>query len=181
MNDGFEIDLSAEWERQLARCDTVRAYKIPRASQGEGLRCADWYNNWIWTGRARVLLRGSVARVVLDDPSTGLIFAEAPLEDQRSLQEVLDSACYFGLRIASGTREAFIGIGFADRNEAWEFKAALRDAKRGIQDFEASRNAYRLPILSTATDYPLRAQTIRLNRDIPVRRRRVPQDGFQLA
>jgi hypothetical protein len=184
MNEDFEINLGAEFERQLSRCDKVRAFKIPPLRQGEGYRCSDWGNDCLWTGRARILVKGSIARVVLDDPSSGTIFAEAPLDNASSVEDVLDSRRYFVLRVVKGTRHAFIGIGFDDRNEAFDFKTAIEESKKVIRDFEASQipaGGDPPPIASLNVDYRLQGKIQLDTGGLTRKRREVPQGGFQLS
>ena len=47
------------------------------------------------------------------------------------MEKVLDSSRYFVLRIVDdGGRAAFIGMGFNERNDAFDFTAAIQDHKR---------------------------------------------------
>jgi hypothetical protein len=158
MGDDFEISLGAEFERQLAMIPKCNVFKIPPLNQADGYRCTGWEGGHMWTGRCRVLAKGNSARVVLDDPSTGKVFAEAPLDHPNAVEPVLDSSRYFVLRVVNGTRHAFIGIGFQERNEAFDFKLACGESKKAAEDFEASQTAAAAgpqPIKSSGTDWSL--------------------------
>ena len=47
------------------------------------------------------------------------------------MEKVLDSSRYFVLRIEDGSgRAAFIGMGFNERNDAFDFTAAIQDHQK---------------------------------------------------
>jgi hypothetical protein len=188
MADDFEINLGAEFERQLSMCPKVNAFKVPPLKQAEGYKCSGWEGQQLWSGRCRVLAKGTVARIVLDDPASGNVFAEAPLDNPNAVEAAVDSSRYFVLRVVSGTRHAFIGIGFNDRNEAFDFKTAIEESKKVIRDFassQASAGSAPPPITSSGKDYSLHGGKISL--DIAGapgggtrKRREVPAGAFQL-
>jgi hypothetical protein len=64
---------------------------------------------------------------------TGQLFAQCPYDASgSSVEQVTDSSRYFVLKIqdvASG-RHAFVGLGFTDRNEAFDFNVALQDHQK---------------------------------------------------
>lgn len=58
----------------------------------------------------------------------GEIFAVCPYEIQgNSVEAVLDSSRYFVLKIESDGRHAFIGMGFQERTDAFDFNVTLQD------------------------------------------------------
>ncbi|NXC31209.1 NECP2 protein, partial [Campylorhamphus procurvoides] len=60
----------------------------------------------------------------------GELFAQAPVEQFPGLavEGVTDSSRYFVIRVEDGNgRRAFIGVGFADRGDAFDFNVALQD------------------------------------------------------
>uniref|UniRef100_UPI00398EF0E4 adaptin ear-binding coat-associated protein 1-like isoform X2 n=1 Tax=Pristiophorus japonicus TaxID=55135 RepID=UPI00398EF0E4 len=70
----------------------------------------------------------------------GELFAQAPVETYPGIavESVTDSSRYFVLRIQDGSgRGAFIGIGFSDREDAFDFNVALQQHFRWVkQDAE---------------------------------------------
>jgi hypothetical protein len=141
MGDDFEISLGSEFERQLVMVARCNAFRIPPLNQADGYRCTGWEGNHLWTGRVRILAKGDKARIVLDDAGTGKVFAEAPLDHPNAVEPVLDSSRYFVIRVVNGTRHAFIGIGFQERNEAFDFKLAVEEAKKVTTDFVTQQQA----------------------------------------
>lgn len=65
--------------------------------------------------------------IQLTDVANGQLFAECHATDT-NVEAVVDSSRYFVLRIDDGKgRHAFIGLGFSERNFAFDFTAALSD------------------------------------------------------
>jgi len=64
----------------------------------------------------------------LEDKSTGELFADCPISEYptKDIESVSDSSRYFVLRIQNQGRSAFIGVGFADRGDSFDFNVALQ-------------------------------------------------------
>ncbi|KAH0793892.1 adaptin ear-binding coat-associated protein 1 NECAP-1 [Histomonas meleagridis] len=183
-NADIEINLGAEFERQLNSV-MVNVFRIPPLNQAEGYRCTGWEGNQLWHGRLRVLVKGKNARIVLDEPDTGKFFAECPLDHPNAVEPVTDSSRYFVLRVVQGTRHAFIGIGMQERNESFDFKIAVENARKIAADFEAEQNAPQAPveIQSSGRDYSLHKGqkiTINLPNGQTTRKKRTVNGGFRL-
>uniref|UniRef100_H9GNB5 NECAP PHear domain-containing protein n=1 Tax=Anolis carolinensis TaxID=28377 RepID=H9GNB5_ANOCA len=75
----------------------------------------------------------------------GELFAVAPVEEFPSpaVEGVSDSSRYFVIRIEDGNgRRAFIGVGFVDRGDAFDFNVALQDHFKWVkQQGELARQA----------------------------------------
>lgn len=185
MNDDFEINLGAQFERQLNCTEKVNAFRIPPLNSAEGYTCSGWEGRQLWQGRLRVLVKGNFPRIVLDDPMTGNVFAECPLNHPNAVEKVEDSSRYFVLRVVNGTRHAFIGIGMAERNEAFDFKDAVESAKRIAKEFDQEQKNPQGPveIKSSGRDYSLQKGqkiTINLPNNQTARKKRVVTGGFKL-
>jgi len=109
----------------------VLVYQIPPASSSSGHKADDW-KNCIWRGRLRVSGKGKDLSIKLVDGGSGNLFAQCsvPGGDHESyVERVVDSSRYFVLKIRNGERHAFVGLGFEDRNDAFDFNCTLADFK----------------------------------------------------
>jgi len=123
--------LDDEVESVLFIVREISLYRIPPMETMEGYKAADWgLANPLWKGRLRIVERESTGvTILLEDGQTGTIFARASYNNDQSVQPVLDSSRYFVIKVedpASGNR-AFLGIGFTDRTESFDFNVALQD------------------------------------------------------
>ena len=83
-----------------------------------------------WTGKIKVVAKGSVAVIVLTDEKTNKVFAVCQVTDDSAVERTLDSGRYFVLRISNAQgKHAFIGIAFNERNDAFDFNVALSEFK----------------------------------------------------
>lgn len=119
-----------DYERILLIKQECFVYKLPPRPSMKGYRAADWgLDKPQWTGRMRITCKSDKVDIKLED-SSGQLFASAPVEKFPgvAVEAVTDSSRYFVLRIADGMgRTAFIGCGFADRGDAFDFNVALQD------------------------------------------------------
>ncbi|KAK9451806.1 uncharacterized protein V1518DRAFT_409591 [Limtongia smithiae] len=127
----------------------VLVYQIPPLRAAAGYRATDWdVTRPLWKGRLRVLERsdgGDTAplncELRLEDVNTGELFAMAPYNaNGRGVEQVVDSSRFFVIRVVDGPRHAYLGMGFAERNEAFDFNIALQDFRRH-SDPEAENNS----------------------------------------
>ncbi|KAM4580958.1 adaptin ear-binding coat-associated protein 1-like [Odontesthes bonariensis] len=135
-----------EYESILCVKPEVNVYRIPPRASNRAIRAADWkLDAPDWTGRMRMTARGKVAYVKLEDKISGELFAQAPVEEYpgTAMETVSDSSRYFVLRIEDDSgRKAFIGIGFGDRGDAFDFNVALQDHFKWVkQENELSKQA----------------------------------------
>jgi len=122
------LDFDEEIESILFVCREVNVYKIPPRASNEGCRAQDWGDlaEPLWKGRMRIIEKSSGVTINLEDGTTGEIFALAPY-GKAVVEAVLDSSRYFVLRVEDNGRKAYIGIGFAERTESFDFNVALQD------------------------------------------------------
>uniref|UniRef100_A0A673TS02 Adaptin ear-binding coat-associated protein 1 n=2 Tax=Suricata suricatta TaxID=37032 RepID=A0A673TS02_SURSU len=143
--------MAAELEYESVLCvkPDVSVYRIPPRASNRGYRASDWkLDQPDWTGRLRITSKGKVAYIKLEDKISGELFAQAPVEQYPGIavETVTDSSRYFVIRIQDGTgRSAFIGIGFTDRGDAFDFNVSLQDHFKWVkQESEISKESQEL-------------------------------------
>ncbi|KAG6898276.1 hypothetical protein C0992_000721 [Termitomyces sp. T32_za158] len=108
----------------------VSVYKIPPLKVNEGHRANEWGDlaQPLWKGRLRIIERSTGAALQFEDSQTGELFARAEYDPSRpSVDAVLDSSRYFVVRVEDGGRKAYIGMGFVERSDSFDFNVALQD------------------------------------------------------
>ncbi|GAV83719.1 LOW QUALITY PROTEIN: DUF1681 domain-containing protein, partial [Cephalotus follicularis] len=81
---------------------------------------------------------GERCEIRLEDPNSRELFAACfmnPGQREAAMESVLDSSRYFMPRIEDGGsgKHAFIGLGFAERNEAFDFNVEFLDHEKHIR------------------------------------------------
>ncbi|KAK1921378.1 hypothetical protein DB88DRAFT_100483 [Papiliotrema laurentii] len=126
-------DLSDEIESILFIAREVMVYQVPPRTSASGYKAADWnVESFIWKGRLRVIELGTRCEIRLEDSTTGELFATVPYAAPwTSVEPVLDSSRYFVLRVeGEGGKRAYIGMGFAERGEAFDFQVSLQSVSK---------------------------------------------------
>ncbi|KAJ3012068.1 UNVERIFIED_CONTAM: hypothetical protein HDU68_001396 [Siphonaria sp. JEL0065] len=119
------------------------AYRIPPRASAKGYKASDWdtASAFLWKGRLRIIAKGDDCFINLEDATTGELFAMCPYPpDGSHVEPVLDSSRYFVLTLvdkASG-RKAFIGMGFQERSDAFDFNVALQDHIKRVKNIGKS-------------------------------------------
>ena len=179
-------------QRVLFIASTVHIYNIPPLTSNKGYTAAQWTadNNkrQIFTARLRIIetaipLPDSAGEslsteILLEDPSTGELFAKAPYADARAVEAVLDSSRFFAMRVVGdGGMKATLGIGFEERGEAIDFGICLQECRKvlGMEPRSKMKVAEKP---DTKKDYGLKeGQTIKV--DIGRRSRRKVDDEME--
>ena len=129
-----------DYERVLGVKNEVFVYKIPPRQNSRGHRADDWkLDQPDWTGRLRIVLVNGKCFLKLEDRTSGELFAQAPIDQYPgpAVEAVLDSSRYFVIKIVDVTgRHAFIGMGFTDRGDSFDFNVTLQDhfKREKVQD-----------------------------------------------
>ncbi|XP_069435410.1 adaptin ear-binding coat-associated protein 2 isoform X1 [Ovis canadensis] len=158
----------AEYESVLCVKPDVHVYRIPPRATNRGYRAAEWQlDQPSWSGRLRITAKGQMAYIKLEDRTSGELFAQAPVDQfpGTAVESVTDSSRYFVIRIEDGNgRRAFIGIGFGDRGDAFDFNVALQDHFKWVkQQCEFAKQAQN-PDQGPRLDLSFKeGQTIKLN------------------
>ncbi|KAF9652909.1 adaptin ear-binding coat-associated protein 1 NECAP-1 [Thelephora ganbajun] len=158
--EGFDEEI----ESILYMCREVSVFKIPPLKKNEGHRAQEWgdLGNPLWKGRLRIIERGAGVNLMFEDPNTGKVFAKAPYDPAKpSVEGVLDSSRYFVVRVEDADRKAYIGMGFLERSDSFDFNVALQDytkrwrARMNPPEAEAEKPSPHLPA-GPKKDYSLK-------------------------
>jgi hypothetical protein len=110
----------------------VNVYVIPpRQSTTRKHRATDWkLDSPNYICRLKIISKGDKCLIRLEDRNTGAHFATCPIENYPSIavENVEDSTRYFVIRVQNENgQQAFLGIGFSDRSDSFDFNVALQD------------------------------------------------------
>ncbi|KIM86181.1 hypothetical protein PILCRDRAFT_816105 [Piloderma croceum F 1598] len=122
--------LDDEIESILYIAREVSVYKIPPLKVNEGHRAGDWGDlaSPLWKGRLRFIEKGSGAALLFEDGTTGELFARAGYDPLKPpVEAVIDSSRYFVIRVEDSGKKAYIGMGFAERSDSFDFNVAIQD------------------------------------------------------
>ncbi|XP_071839871.1 adaptin ear-binding coat-associated protein 2-like [Apostichopus japonicus] len=135
---------ASDYERILLVKPEVHVFRIPPRTTNRGYRAADWkLDSPDWISRMKVMAIGKKCFICIEDKNSGELFAKAPIPSYpgEAVESVLDSSRYFVIRIEDESgKKAFIGIGFQDRADSFDFNVALQDHFKHLkqeQQFEA--------------------------------------------
>ncbi|KAF2121420.1 adaptin ear-binding coat-associated protein 2 [Lophiotrema nucula] len=136
-------------QRVLYIAQKVHVYQIPPATTTKGYQASTWTANdnklQIFTARLRIMETSiptptandeSAEKVsttlLLEDPSSGNLFAAAPYTSPRVVEQALDSSRFFAITVVGEGRKAILGMGFEERSEAFDFSVSLQDARKAL-------------------------------------------------
>ena len=130
-------------ERTLTVLRECHVYTLPPRPAASGWKCQDWpKTSHVFTGRVRVVAKGDQCTVKLEDSESGSLFAQCPLDNDKpevSVEPVSDSSRYFVIRVVDNSgRHAFLGMGFKERNDAFDFNVNLQDHVKHIKNEKES-------------------------------------------
>ena len=143
--------LSLVVEQRRLSLNEVFVYKVPPLRTASGHRAEEWgLADPLFTGHLRIFQADTVLRIVLfayRDPTSLMtadenlvLFGECPIEVKPAeditayVDSVIDSSRYFVIRLKDpkSTRTTNIGIGFRERDVAFDFKNCLNEYVRYI-------------------------------------------------
>jgi hypothetical protein len=132
-------------QRILFVANAVHVYNIPPLTSTKGYSASTWTaepQRHIFTARLRVVETAYESTsstnqlkvdAVLEDASTGQLFAAAPYTAPGVVEPVLDSSRFFALTVRDPQgRKAILGIGFEERSEAFDLSIALQEARKAL-------------------------------------------------
>ena len=168
MGVDFETSDTDVVESTLYVARLVHVYRIPPRQGSSAYSCSSWLvSDEIWSGKLLIVDRGGtcVIKLISTLDTTGSsvnadeLFAECPIprgERSVAVESVSDSSRYFVLRLMQGggdgdgpARQAFVGLGFDERNDAFDFNCALCD-----HETQQERSAQAEAMTRSATAQP---------------------------
>ncbi|XP_030078138.1 adaptin ear-binding coat-associated protein 2 [Microcaecilia unicolor] len=158
----------SDYESVLCVKPEVHVYRIPPRATNRGYRAAEWQlEQPAWSGRLRITAKGKMAYIKLEDKISGELFAQAPVEQFPGIavEGVIDSSRYFVICIEDGNgRRAFIGLGFVDRGDSFDFNVALQDHFKWVKQQNEMAKQAQNPDLGPKLDLGFKeGQTIKIN------------------
>ncbi|KAK6157566.1 hypothetical protein DH2020_011814 [Rehmannia glutinosa] len=145
---------------QVSEC---YVYMIPPRKSAASYRADEWnVNKWSWEGSLKVVSKGVECIIRLEDKKTGELYARAFLRDgePHPVEPVIDSSRYFVLRVEENIggrlRHAFIGVGFRERTEAYDFQAALHDHMKYLNKKKTAEEMEQQYQQTSSFDYSLK-------------------------
>ncbi|BGP53165.1 hypothetical protein JCM8202_003680 [Rhodotorula sphaerocarpa] len=140
-----------DYESVLFISRDVYVYQIPPRTSNAGYRAAEWgeMTEPMWRGRLRIIEKGSevptTCSINLEDANTGELFAQSPYKPTKAnpnggCEAVLDSSRYFVLTVVDATsgQKAYVGMGFPERTESFDFNVALQNPPKLAADSTSS-------------------------------------------
>jgi hypothetical protein len=123
-----------DYEQTLLILKECFVYRIGPRPNAAGYKAQDWDpTKFIWSGRLVIVEKGDKCTIKFEDPNTSEIFALCPVDDT-AVEPVVDSSRYFVLRIQDGSgRHAFVGMGFTERNDAFDFNTTILDHLKHVK------------------------------------------------
>lgn len=128
-------------QRVLFLAPAAHVYNIPPLQSTKGHSASTWTtpaSRHIFTARLRIIETDDDSSslkidIVLEDPSTGQLFAAAPYTDPSVVEPVIDSSRFFAVMVRDPEgRRAMLGVGFEERSDAFDFGVALQEARKAL-------------------------------------------------
>ncbi len=135
----------------------VNVYVIPpRQSTTRKHRAADWkLDSPNFICRLKIISKGDKCLIRLEDRNTGAHFATCPIESYPSIavETVDDSTRYFVIRVQNENgQQAFLGMGFSDRSDSFDFNVALQDHFKYLKQRKQFEQEEKLTTTNSSSD-----------------------------
>ncbi|KAG8077194.1 hypothetical protein GUJ93_ZPchr0007g6336 [Zizania palustris] len=126
-------------------------------------RADEWnVNKRAWEGTLKVISKGEECIIRLEDNNTGELYAREFLREgePHPVEPVIDSSRYFVLRVEENIdgrqRHAFVGLGFRERPQAYDFQATLHDHMKYLNKKRMAEEMVLHYEKTTSVDYSLK-------------------------
>lgn len=115
----------------------------------------------------RLVTRDDKLLLKLEDRNSGELFAVCPVDVHpgAAIEPVLDSSRYFVIRLQDDAgRNAFVGLGFSDRSDAFDLNVSLQEHFKQLRHEEDAERALKELSEGPKLDLSFKeGQTIRIN------------------
>lgn len=133
LNDCDTTYIDNDIEYTLLSRRDVNAFQVPPRTSSGGYRAEDW-KTCMWSGKLTVVAKGKDSIIRLLNTGTNELYLQSVIENgdyNRYVDRTLDSSRYFVVKVVHPKTKkiAYIGFGFEDRNDAFDFNCALSDCK----------------------------------------------------
>lgn len=127
----------SDTERTLLIKNESFVYRIPPQTKAVGWKATEWnLDKPDWKGKMRLIGKGKVAEIKLEELGSNKLFASCPIETYPgpAVQQVVDSSRYFVIKVVEeGGKSAHLGLGFADRSDSFDLNTTLHDHFKGLK------------------------------------------------
>ncbi len=143
-------------------------FNIPPMASTAGHRAEDWRGKCVWKGLIQMFEAGETAKIIFRD-SMGGEYGSGTLpimNYEKHIERCVDSSRFFAIRMLNPKNEKYVlvGIGFDDRNPAFDFINSLSNAK---EQREVANNPTPYSSEGTSQAFQLReGEKININVDI---------------
>lgn len=122
----------------------IFVYKIPPRQSNRAYKATEWgLENPFWSGRIKIVALNEKLVIKLEDVESNKLFAKCPVDcyPGSAVESVQDSSRYYVLTITSDHgQKAYLGIGFADRSDSFDFNACLLDFFKKAESYKNMDN-----------------------------------------
>lgn len=130
----MEPSEDTEIEMKLFSFGETMLFQVPPATS-RGHCASEWKAHFVWKGKMEIVMRGAKCKVTfrnLDGSVYGYGFITGNINKQ--IETCYDSSRYFGVRLFNEENKSLLmGIGFDDRNIAFDFKQSLLKFQKNVE------------------------------------------------
>ena len=129
------MDAESEVEMPLFSFDETMLFKIPPAVTSRGHCSQEWKPYFAWKGRIEVSMKGQKCKVVFKKPDHSIYgYGFLSKDVEKHIEKCYDSMRFFGIKLMNEKNQSLLmGIGFDDRNVAFDFMQSLQKFQKNAE------------------------------------------------
>jgi len=130
----MDLGEDTEIELKLFTFGDTMLFQVPSASS-RGHCAQEWKQHFVWKGRMDVIMKGAKCRMNFINPD-GSLYGYGLITNNidKHVEGCYDSTRFFAIRLLNEKNQSLVmGIGFDDRNVAFDFKQALLKFKKNVE------------------------------------------------